>query len=477
MMKKKILASAVATTFVAGMLASGSAHAVRMSENGSGQVLLGAQYLARAADYTTTRIRVVNPSLTDAVKARLSLRSKKHSDECFDTVLYLTPGDVAYLDLRLSAAGKPEVWTDDDSILASRSSDGSLKFASQVPGGVTFPINESVVLKTEPTADSCAQGHIEVVGAYSAAGVISGLASGLPNVTVRQTMSKFEVIRIFDTPKGSLNIAGNNVTNNPAIGTGPADHAARVQLSGFVETIKSDDRIATPMSALRDGINPLTAGAVTYVIGNPLLDPTVGNEVKMGQNFGSLTGGTLNLTGTIDTINDIEAGIASSNLRGFYENNGGRGLSMEVTFPTKYRHQLVKDASGKMTYGAPFHNYGEIGYATSLFDNQENSAPATVSEICVVSPCPIATISGSFLIHEVNYNVVTGATNWNPSSGWYSTNLSGVAGAPRYDIGVLGTAYAGIPTIGYTHYFYTNTGTISRSIVEPLNRNNNVGQN
>ncbi len=224
--KKKLLASAMATALVSGAMLSGGAQAVSMSNTSVGQLLLGDMYVARTSDYSTTSIKVINTSTTDAVKAKLVFRSKKHSDECRDLILYLTPGDVAYVDVRLNATtGQPEVWSDDDSILASKKSDGTAVFASQLAGGVTFPM---VAPRTEPLADTCAQGHFEVVAAYAVGGTVTNLLSGLPNVTIAQGMPKHNLIRVFDTPKTTLNVPANNITNN-AIASG-ADFTARVPL-------------------------------------------------------------------------------------------------------------------------------------------------------------------------------------------------------------------------------------------------------
>ncbi|GAB6041089.1 hypothetical protein JCM17961_17630 [Endothiovibrio diazotrophicus] len=109
MFKKKLLGSAIAGVLVSGSFAASNAMAVEVSNTARGGVLLGSMYVARADDFNTSRVKVVNPSTTDAVKAKLVFRSKMHSDECKDMILYLTPGDVAYVDVRLDANGSPEV--------------------------------------------------------------------------------------------------------------------------------------------------------------------------------------------------------------------------------------------------------------------------------------------------------------------------------------------------------------------------------
>ncbi|MFC4161829.1 hypothetical protein [Chitinimonas lacunae] len=512
MMKKKILPSAVAMTFVAGLVASVPAHAVRMSENGAGQVLLGTQYvltnIAGGENYTNNSIRVLNPNTTNAVKAKLVLRSKKYSLECFDTVLYLSPGDVAVVNLSVNstaadgAVGKLRVTSQDDSILSRRLTDGTLVFASQMDATGKFiapfakVVDENTLASFKAanvaaTEDTCLQGHIEVVGAYAAQDLVS-VSAGAP-VQVIQGMSKHNLARIFDTSKSQLNALNANTTRITNNSTGFADretrvddYSRRVQLSGVVEISKADDRLLTPLIALREGINPNTTSLSTPVISNPVFDVTVGSETFLGSTFDdALTTNPSAING--DNINDIEAALATSSLRGFYENVAGqRSVLAALTFPTKYRHILgAAPFTGK--WGEPFYNdaSGSIAYGATLFDEQERSGVAGVGEVCVVSPCPIVTPTGQFLNHEVNFPVVISSadgTGFNPANGWYNMVLTGVGGLPRYSNPLGGAAftapaYAGIPTIGYTHYYQIVGGRISRSVVEPLVRNNNVDMN
>jgi hypothetical protein len=440
MLKKKPLIAAMSAALAVGAMFSGSAHAVRISENTTGQVLLGDMYIARATDYNSTRVTVVNPSMTDAVKAKLVFRSKKHSDECKDLILYLTPGDVAYVDVRLNSAGQPEIWSDDDSILASRRSDGTVQFASQITGGFTSPM---VLPRTQPAADTCAQGHVEVVGAYAVGGTVTGLASGAPNVVIAQGMSKHQLIRVFDTNKGALNAAGNNITNDGAA-RGGQDHADRVRLKGDITIASATDRVRASMAALREGVNQRTAGVSTFTITNPTFDVTVGAETLIGENF-SLAG---------DTVTDISGALSTTNLFNFYA-KGSTGF--EVTFSTKYRYMNPADryanraSSTLVNYSPPFEQNGEVQYNVALWDTQERSAPALVTDVCIVSPCSVSVVAGSYLIHEVNYEALTGTSTWDPSSGWFRMNLVPRAGVDRF--GANWTAANGVPASGWTHYY------------------------
>jgi len=478
MFKKKLLASAMATALVSGAMMVGGAQAVTMSNTSVGQMLLGDMYVARTTDYSTTAVKVINTSTTDAVKAKLVFRSKKHSDECRDLILYLTPGDVAYVDVRLNATtGQPEVWSDDDSILAKKMSDGTAIFASQVfngaamvgsvstpvavgtglPTGVAFPM---VAPRTEPTQDTCAQGHIEVVAAYAVGGTVTNLVSGLPNVTIVQGMSKHNLIRVFDTPKeapsgAELNVPANNITNN-AVANG-AGFTARTRLKGNVEIKSGNDRLMAPMLAVREGINARSGGVSTDVVNNPAFDVSLGAETFIGSAFGD------GVTQPTEMLGDIEGALTTNRLFNVYEQ---KATNFEVTFPTKYRHIVTGRYSGAgATYEPPFESRGEVAYGVSLFDNQERSAPGTIAELCVVSPCSVPVVSGNYLIHEVNFEAILGNAGWDPLSGWYNMTLVNRAGLDQY--GYTWVSGIGAPASGYTHFYKS---PLAQSVISPMGR-------
>ncbi|GAB6041090.1 hypothetical protein JCM17961_17640 [Endothiovibrio diazotrophicus] len=310
--------------------------------------------------------------------------------------------------------------------------------------------------RTQPTSDTCALGHVEVVGAYTARGVIT-LTDGT-SVTVRQGMSKFDLKRIFDTSKTLLNTASNNVTNNANYTGGVndgADYNTRAQIFGNIEISGSSDRLLLPMIALDSGANGHTAGVTTHVIDNTDFDVAVGAETNIGSGFANTVSG--------DNLNDIEGALVASNVSEVYT-SGSESTFFEITFPTKYRHIISGRYSGNgAVYEAPFHTDGSVQYGLSLFDNQENSAPVEVTSLCIVSPCTVSTTPGEFLIHEVNYEMISGSSTWNPESGWFNFALSANGGTDSQ--GYTWPVSEGVPTIGYAHY-YNSTG----SVTAPLTR-------
>lgn len=484
MFKKKAMASAMTAALVAGAMLSSGAQAVRISENEVGQLLLGEMYLARTSDYSSTEIKVVNTSLTDAVKAKIVFRSKKHSDECKDLILYLTPGDVAYMTVRLGANGQPEVFTDDDSLLAQRMSNGSAVFASQLASsgqavgtvlsgttaspssyvasmdgkvGVAYPM---VAPRTEPAADSCAQGHIEVIAPYAVTGTVTNLASGLPNVTITRPMSKFDLLRVFDTSKTSLNVAANNVTNNDAIpANNGANYSSRVQLMGSVVIGNANDRLMSNMVALRDGANPRTGGVVTHVVTSPTYDESY-IETFIGQNMGSTSRGSL----VTDMAWDFDGALATPRLFNLLAVNG---TNNETTYPTKYRQIVTGRYSGTgATYAPPFRPDGSMQVATTTFDNQENSAPGSTTTLCITSPCSTPTVGMNSHVHEVEFSAVGAGWSLNGStSGWYNLAFTNFPGLDRLGYTWVGTE--GAPAIGYSHFYKTG---LTQSVVSRMGR-------
>lgn len=477
MFKKKLLASVMATALVSGVMVSGGAQAVRLSETGAGNVLLGGLYLAGQAGYDTTRVKVVNPSMTDAIKAKVVLRSKKHSDECRDFILYLTPGDVAYFEISnkiRDGSGKvtgtvanvvdAQVWSDDDSLLSFRSTDvlkttfGSLPgaaFAQMTatgPGTTTGLAEPATGAADLGTKDTCQVGHIEVIGLYAARGVVgnTGISGTGGSVTIANQMSKFFLLPVFDAPRNvnavsnALSVPSGDVTGN--IGA-TASYSSRVQLSGTVDIINSTngDRISYEMAALRDGVNPTTAGVATPVVSNAAFDATASATTPLGQGFA--------VFGTNNTL-DIEGALTLSTLNGLYENKDSVGTNMQVTFPTKYLHRTTAKGTLPVLYSAPFNTDGSVGYAILSLDNQENSKSAPATTICFVSPCAVPTISPRFLPDEVNYIV---APTLDYLSGWYQLTLTGVTNLP-------------VPAVGSTHRYSVASGSLNNSMFQMMAR-------
>jgi hypothetical protein len=471
MFKKKLLASAMATAMVAGAMVSGSAQAVRISESGAGQVLMGSLYTVDKG--FSTNLTVVNSNTTNAVKARIVLRSMKNSEECRDLVLYLTPGDVWRGVVKL-VNGQPTLTSTDDSVIASYDVTGL------VPTFATEAKPYSNALATLSSGDSCLVGHIEVVGVYTATG---GVTTYDPVtfekgsvVNVKRGMSKTDLYKIFMSPRAAI-VGGVStpLLNTNGIAKIASTDPTRMQLSGVAEIVSPTDRALYPMLALREGSNPGTGGTDTLVIGNEAWDFVQGATLPLGVNMGF---------GGADNIVDIEYALAVGGLSSSYEHDGtaaGKNTNIALTYPTKYRHlgtaalagvlsatgAAVPGATGcvasanTLTYSSPFASNGAVKYGIESYDNSEGGA------VCFQSPCG----ANSWTTDEVNYigiNDLAGrlkmpaapAGIYYGTQGWFRVNLEAVAGC----------SYAGVPAIGYSHRFVSDGVNSSMSVFEPMTR-------
>jgi len=234
---------------------------------------------------------------------------------------------------------------------------------------------------------------------------------------------------------------------------------------GNAEIKFAGGRILNNMVALESGANEHTGGVITHAVTNPDYDTTVGQELLIGRDAG--LPGDAGIVNVRDKMWDIEGALKTTRLFNAYTK---AGTSFEVTFPTKYRHIVTGRYSGNgATYSSPFFSNGAVQYTADLFDMQERSAPAQVTDVCVVSPCEVPTTAANFLIHEVNYEVLSGTATWDPALGWFNftlTNRPGVDNSP-IGTGMNWVSADGVPAIGYGHYYQAN---LNNSVASRLGR-------
>jgi len=209
--EKKLLSSAVALALGVGF--SGSASAIHLSDDGKGQLLMAPIYMA---DYGyTSKVAIVNTRKDTAVKVRISLRSRKYSDE-FDFMCLMTPSDVCRFEIvrAVNPVTKIEeayLTSTDDSILASET---RASFASECAGTnpgefckdgrlwVQVLDYDIRVTAANSPLDFNEVGHMEVLGAWAAQGTITHPAAtdnSYPagNVVIREAMSKADLYKIM----------------------------------------------------------------------------------------------------------------------------------------------------------------------------------------------------------------------------------------------------------------------------------------
>lgn len=191
-LKKKLLPSVMAAALISGVTFGGNAAAVEVAADATGQVLLAPIFYVKN-EGQVNYIKVINTSFTQAVKARIAFRSRVNSTEVLDFILYLTPGDIWRGEIK-NIDGQSYVTSTDDSVRNLPNADA---FASMEGKAASVMMFDAALSAN----DDNEMGHFEVIGAYSATGVVN-TPSG--SVTVKQGMSKFDLAKIFDTPLATL---------------------------------------------------------------------------------------------------------------------------------------------------------------------------------------------------------------------------------------------------------------------------------
>jgi hypothetical protein len=474
--KKKVLSAAVATALTCGMALTGPAHAIKVSNNGMGQVLLAPLYQADVGQ--STLITLVNTSTTHAAKVKAVFRSKKHCIEVLDFILYLSPGDVWRGEV-YNKNGQAYIRSNDDSIRNLPNDDS---FASIQP--VDFLLFDQGLEKgsdaTTSDDDINEMGIIEFIGHYTATGtIVPGVGE---NVTIKQGMSKFDLARIIDmsveqiTAQNSVRCPSAGAVNQRGVAntTCPVriNDINNFKLRGNIEVVTPDGRMAYQMTALTSTPStPFTQG--TYLIANPNLEIDVSRETSLGFNWDLTSLGVPGLAR--DNIDEIELALATSAISGSYENgftyegdsSQVRYTGIQISFPTKYRHRADVCETGaaidpnKGQYYPPFTLNGDVQYQMVSFDNQENSQRVGSS----VS-------GGAVAIQTVTdcANMLLGQSNdlFNYDSGFYQFYLNA-----RYPNAAATCNYAGVPAIAQTYKYTANSaGNTSQQMLIPASSNN-----
>lgn len=511
-LKKSLLGASVALA-LSGVGIAPETQAVQVAANGIGQVLLAPVYYAREGE--TTKLTIVNTSMDHAVKVKAVFRSKIHSTEVLDFLLYLTPGDV----------WRGEVYNKDGDAWI-RSTDDSVH---NLPRDNTWASVEEAdvqlfdhsMLGIDP-GDINEVGHIEFIGHYSAVGTVNTVDGP---INVFRTMSKNALASLLDMPvlgfgDGIVDLNSvlcpidGSLYEGLSAGSCPVrvDDPEGLRLRGNVEIENSDGRTAYEMTALASSrmfnrnlapigatsysnvIKAATDGssyvlkednlvvaqevAGTHVIANPFLEVSISTETPIGF-FWGFTRGELSLSphippqyiGVYDNILEIERALATSEISGAYENNGTDATKVQVTFPSKYRHRNTDICNGTIgipganIYSAPFNPMGHVQYGPFGLDDSEN-AQGFVVVGTAVSGAPGVVTRDMFIFDEVNMlpdDVMEEADDLFPfEQGQYQLNLVAQGGC--------GVWYDGVPAIAQT-YKYTTDGSKNPLMIPASNDN------
>ncbi|MCK5662006.1 MAG: hypothetical protein KAI17_00900 [Thiotrichaceae bacterium] len=381
-LKKTKLAMAV-TAFV-GIASVSNVNAIQVNTDGSGRVLLAPVMFAM--DGASTKITVTNTNVYEAVKAHLAIRTEKESQEVFDFILYLSPGD----------SFRGEFYAGSDNQVLFRTSDDSIKVlnfigATEEPPfvgdinpetGEPYTIEGYVVPTNKiPEGDSINIGHMEVIGVYSVNGVVKAAKiqpGDAEEITIVRGMDKRSLRRIFDMTTPAL-LAMNGCSDTGADGVSCTNIDAVGSKSAVLRGDINIANINYAMTGLVDSdenSNGTIDCAVEYcekVVANPFFNQNSGEEIQMGFQMGIAT----STTSAAHNLYNIDRALSRPVYNGTYE----EGTTILTSLPTKYMHRgrdyctnpgmPPVPLNSNLDFSAPFNDEGNAFYNLAVFNNSE----------------------------------------------------------------------------------------------------------
>lgn len=478
---KKKLAACLGLAMAASTIAT-SVNAIEVAADNVGKLLMGPIYVADAGN--STKITVTNPDNDRAVKARMAFRSGDYSDEYFDFIIYLSPGDVFRGEIYGAADGTVMFKSSDDSVRNLPGTNQVVQFSD------TNPTDFAVPITAIRAGDSADRGHFEVLSVYSAEGTISytGIAGStddknvLGQVVIQRGMSKVELAKVFDDDLPDLTAANNCASGaDSTCATLKETVETTARIYGEAEiAVGSSNRVFYPLTALtfsdenNNGIadcnSVIAGGYCEKVMGNPDFDVAVGNPLSIGVKL---------LPSGGDNIVNIERALAAASFGGAYESDNDTTTSIMVTFPTRYRHEntdvCINPGGTAVTTGfsGPFNSDRSVPYFVHQFDNSENlvgnCVPTSTTETNLISgdqdtttntTCPPKHIYPEVEVIPYDWTMqMDGVTAVGAGfeSGKYLMDLNATTVAQGNS---CAAQYAGVPAIVKTLKQATSTGTI-----------------
>jgi hypothetical protein len=265
---------------------------VKFAPNGEGDLIFFPWYLVAPSGWQT-QISVINTSNSFSTVAKVVIRSHNWSDELLDFLIYLSPNDVWTGYVRYGAQGT-YIYSDDDSILVSKpvgimkDTEVATYFASPTnPVSMPlFPVKCPAASKLDSKTDSTDYGYIEVLEV---------------NATTALGTGKLTKEKVF------------NWYENDSIGgvTVPRIIATANILTGYHEFQNTD------------------AGSYSALIRGQIYADWHNTSFQgTGANTGLVSGSN-------NTIGELEAAMAKSNVAMPYVWKGSAATLHFFTFPTK----------------------------------------------------------------------------------------------------------------------------------------------
>ncbi|MBF0574061.1 MAG: hypothetical protein HQK69_09945 [Desulfamplus sp.] len=370
---------------------------VTVGQNYYGDVLLGQIYQTQW-NYSST-IKVINTSTTRAIVAKVVFRSAVCSTDVRDFVIYLTPTDMWEGEVRVDANGAVEIYSTDDSVLASREYDWDGTAACNPFTGVwaseETPFRVGFV--AAGAGDTNLFGHIEVHGlaAYPATAPLD---------------------------KDTLAMAYGNMAGVPAVGIAGLI-ACDFNLDGDVEDVPN---VLTGILSLENSyFDQLTSINMTALKN--------WNDTPIFINTTSSSG--LNLS-TDNTVVETEAALAKTEYSIPFDFSADTGYADTIIINMLPTHYLAgTGGSGIFTITCS----GLAGLVYNVYDMMETRLISYLSPVRFLNTLP--EVSMQALLPNIRQAVAAGY-----EKGWVKVTLPGAGTGIAMD-GVSRVNYAGAPII------------------------------
>jgi hypothetical protein len=287
---------------------------VTTAPNNKGDALIFPWYLALDGGWQT-KLTVINTNLTNAVVAKVVIRSMKNSEELIDFFIYLSPSDV-WTGVLKRVAGSTFITSNDDSVVYSTS---PLVFAN------TTPINQPMFgMDCKDDADFI--GYAEVI-----------MAAYKPGQSIGTTKDK--IFRGFrDTTVGNEGGAAVTTAGSESIGTMYFPYS----LIAIRDLVDNPNSLAGYME-----LQNATLGLSTSLRATALKDYdtntklTTGDETRLGEL-------------SRNTLMEVEDALSKNNVAMPYVNGNNTALHF-MTFPTKLTQRPFTDCTF-LSPKSPFFN-------------------------------------------------------------------------------------------------------------------------
>lgn len=330
-MKKFMVTVAALAAFLLLATAPASAldadYHVKQAPNNNGDLLIYPMYYNKGDGYFT-KLTVVNTSNTISQVAKVVFRSRAWSEELIDFLIYLSPNDmwtgyVMYDPNPPSGRSPVTVYSEDDSVITRLAPPVEVLEADFASSTNPFSFN---LFEASCPGDSSTRGYVEVIGAR--AGVCTA-DDGYQNLAgddllcknAEGVVPKANIYKWYHGPSAlsPLGVAPNATANGP-----------RNVMAGWLDLASPQrDRVATMRAEAFADWHNLSALTVADLSGIQLPSE--------------------------NTIAELEAAMAKSNIAMPYVNYSGTRTYHNFTFPTKL--SLENSLSSCTTGTAPERGY------------------------------------------------------------------------------------------------------------------------